>query len=71
MSLAKKIYNTRILPKKTIICVDKYCRIPCIENLCNKSFCINGYKTREDSLLIETGLNIFIIGLKLSNYSND
>ncbi|CAD8058778.1 unnamed protein product [Paramecium primaurelia] len=71
MSLAKKIYHIRINPKKSVICVDKYCRLPCKDNLCNKSFCINGYKTREDSLLIETGLNIFIIGLKLSNYSND
>ncbi|CAK93344.1 unnamed protein product (macronuclear) [Paramecium tetraurelia] len=71
MSLAKKIYNCRIFPKKSVICVDKYCKLPCYDNLCNKSFCVNGYKTREDSLLIETGLNIFIIGLKLSNYSND
>ncbi|CAD8067431.1 unnamed protein product [Paramecium sonneborni] len=70
MSLAKKIYNSRIFPKKAFICVDKYCRAPCQQKQCNKSFCINGYETKEDSLLIETGLNIFIIGLKLSNYSN-
>ncbi|CAD8102848.1 unnamed protein product [Paramecium sonneborni] len=71
LSLAKKIYNSRIISKKANIYVDKYCKIPCIQNQCNKSYCIKGYVTREDSLLIETGLNIYIIGLKLSNYSND
>ncbi|CAD8068192.1 unnamed protein product [Paramecium sonneborni] len=70
LNLAQYIYNSRIRVKKTYIYVDKYCS--CKQNLqCDKSFCNNGYVTKEDSLLIETGLNIHIIGLKLSNFSND
>jgi hypothetical protein len=38
---------------------------------CSKSHCINNFKTLEDELLIQAGLNIFIIGLKLSMFSND
>jgi hypothetical protein len=38
---------------------------------CSKSHCIKNFKTSEDELLIQAGLNIFIIGLKLANFSND
>lgn len=67
MQLAKKIYHLRIFPKKNHIFVDRYCKDPCHAKFCHKSFCVYGYKTKEDSLLIETALNIFVIGLKLSS----
>ena len=58
--IAKEIYVQRIDPKQNNIILDKICTEEGEHQSCNNMFCVYNYTTDEDSLLIETGFNIFI-----------
>ncbi|CAD8151578.1 unnamed protein product [Paramecium octaurelia] len=68
--IAKSIYEERIKPKQRNIVLDNICDESETGNHrhCTNSLCHFGLRTDEDNMLIQTGFNIFIICLKLSEH---
>ncbi|CAD8087418.1 unnamed protein product [Paramecium sonneborni] len=68
--IAKSIYEERIQPKQRNIVLDNICdeSETGIHQNCTNSLCHFGLRTDEDNMLIQTGFNIFIICLKLSEH---
>ncbi|CAD8139457.1 unnamed protein product [Paramecium pentaurelia] len=74
MRISRSIYQDRIKPKQRNIILDNICDESKTgqHQYCSNNLCHFGLRTDEDNLLIQTGFNIFIICLKLSeHFPND
>ncbi|CAD8135704.1 unnamed protein product [Paramecium pentaurelia] len=70
MRISRSIYQDRIKPKQRNIILDNICdeSKTSQHKYCSNNLCHFGLRTDEDNLLIQTGFNIFIICLKLSEH---
>ncbi|CAD8052984.1 unnamed protein product [Paramecium sonneborni] len=70
MRISRSIYQDRIKPKQRNIILDNICDESKTgkHQYCTNNLCYFGLRTDEDNLLIQTGFNIFIICLKLSEH---
>ncbi|CAD8133367.1 unnamed protein product [Paramecium octaurelia] len=70
MRISRSIYQDRIKPKQRNIILDNICDESKTgqHQYCSNNLCHFGLRTDEDNLLMQTGFNIFIICLTLSEH---